>query len=187
MPGNTTLWYRVRHPLKRREDAEVERYLKIESIRNNDVIERERKLWEEKQREIKQEHYKKLGDGVEAPGLLESRQAAGAVGVLAGHCRRNVSASGENWLSNAGYCSRPSGWISSKLRWCGRSIFGRMAADDEYKRRVAAMGVPGHRSLYRDDAEYGSVVALIRRRIQELKLNPPKQKWTRDDTWESWW
>lgn len=42
-------------------------------------------------------------------------------------------------------------------------------------------GCRGHRSLYRDDADYGGVVALIRRRIQELKLNPPKQKWTRGE------
>jgi hypothetical protein len=47
----------------------------------------------------------------------------------------------------------------------------RLARDDDFKRRVAESGMPAPRSLYREDGEYGEVVASIRRGIQKLRLS----------------
>jgi hypothetical protein len=47
----------------------------------------------------------------------------------------------------------------------------RVVRDDEFRTRVAASGIPERRPLYRDDAEYGEVIAYIRRRVQQLRLS----------------
>jgi hypothetical protein len=158
------------HPVARRQTARVERFLQIEQNDYCGTIERRRRALEEETERITKEHHQRFAGGVQGPGLLESA----LLPVRLDYLRTLITDHIEIRKRLAQEC--PDVLSQERLDKLEEEMVRtvdnfRLARDDDFKRRVAASGMPSARSLYREDAEYGDVVALIRREVQQLRLN----------------
>jgi hypothetical protein len=158
------------HPVARKRAARVERFLQIEQNEYVSAVERRRRPSEEETARITKEHHQRLAGGVQGPGLLESA----LLPVRLDYLRALITDHIEIRKRLAHEC--PELLSQERLDKLEEEMVRtvdtfRLSRNDDFKRRVAASGMPAARSLYRDDAEYGDVVALIRREVEQLRLS----------------
>jgi len=156
-------------PSKRRA-ARTAKCLQIEQSEYGNVVARRRRAVDEEIARITLEHNQRYVGNVQAPGLLERALLPTRVEYLRGlfgehfEIRQRLGKECPDLLTNASLKTLEDEMI--------RSVeISRVVRDDEFKMRVAASGIPERRPLYRDDAEYGEVIAYVRRRVQQLRLS----------------
>jgi hypothetical protein len=183
---------RILHPIATRRAARVEKFLQAESLEYQGVIDTKRPALDEKIQRLKVAHNAKFAvSNVSAPGVLEST----LLPVRLDYLRSLMQARVDIRKRLGQEC--PNLLLAERLDKLEEDMIRtvdhfRLALDGDYKRRVAASGIPEPRSLYRDDAEYGDVVAFIRREVKHLKLGHElgrgknARKWTRADKIAAW-
>jgi hypothetical protein len=160
---------RILHPRATRRAARVEKFLQTESIEYQGVAR----------------------SNVSAPGVLESK----LLPVRLDYLRSLMQARIDIRKRLGQEC--PDLLLGERLDRLEEEMIRaidncRQEHDSDYKRRAAASGIPGPRSPYRDDAEYGDVVGLVRRGVGRLKLRrelgrgKDERKWSRGDTIAAW-
>lgn len=158
------------HPVAQRRTARVERFLQIEQGEYRGTSERRRRALEEETDRIKKEHYERFAGGVQGPGLLESALLPLRLDYLRAlitdhiEIRKRLAQECPDVLSQERLDKLEEEMVCTVHNF-------RLARDDDFKRRVGVSGMLAARSLGREDAEYGDVVALIRREVQQLGLN----------------
>jgi hypothetical protein len=177
------------HPARRRA-ALIAKFLESENLEYNGVIDTRRCTLEGEVKRLTVAHHAKFAGSVSAPGLLESTLLPVRLEYLRGlmkeriDIRKRLGDECPDLLSQERLTALEADMIRTVDAF-------RMARDGDYQRRVAASGMPEPRLLYRDDAEYGDVVALIRREVKELALGRElrtrkKARWSRGDKLTAW-
>jgi hypothetical protein len=156
---------RILHPLASRR---AEKFLQAEDIEYQGVIDTKHRELDEEIKQLTVAHNAKFAGNVSAPGVLESKLFP----VRLKYLRSLMQARIDIRKRLGQEC--PDLLLAERLDKLEAEMIKtvdnfRLALDHVYKRRVAASGIPDPRSLYRDDAEYGDVVALIRREVRQLK------------------
>jgi hypothetical protein len=159
---------RILHPFATRRAARIEKYLQSENIEYKGVIDTKRRALEEEVRRLTVAHNARFAGGVSAPGLLERTLLPVRLEYLRGLMQARIEIRRRLGQECPDLLSVELEKLEEEMIRTVDTF--RAARDDDYKRRVAASGMPEARSLYRDDAEYGEVVALIRREVRQLRL-----------------
>jgi hypothetical protein len=148
----------------------VERFLQIEQNDYRGTIERRRRALEAETARITKDHHQRFAIDVQGPGLLESAllpvRLAYLRALITDHIeiRKRLAQECPDLLSHERLDKLEEEMVHTVDTF-------RLARDDDFKRRAAATGMPTARSLYREDGEYGDVVALLRREVQQLRLS----------------
>ena len=172
------------HPMAGRRAARARAFLQSEQLEYSSAIDRRRRTLDEEVARLTREHQQRLSGNVQAPGLLERALMPIRLEYLRAlvsdhiEIRKRLAEECQDLLLSESLDALEDEMIRTVDNF-------RLARDGDFKRRVATSGLPQPRSLYRDDAEYGEVVAMIRREVQLLRLRPDlakgkKKPFTRD-------